>query len=298
MKIDIGLLVSGNLGKIAFEYFLKHKQINVQFVLTDKKSEPIQESCRNNKINCFAGNPRKNNDSLKEFLTGKSIHYIFSVNYLFIIGNEILQLPKKHAINIHGSLLPKYRGRTPHVWAIINGEKETGITAHLMEKDCDSGDIIQQLKIPIEEQDTGAKILEKFFDYYPKLLDKIVEDIISGRLTSVKQDNEKATYFGKRTPEDGEINWNWQKERIYNWVRAQSYPYPGAFTWYGKNKLIIDKISFSDVGFSNNDKNGKILKVRGEKPYIKTPNGVIKLEVIRNNKLDFEVGNKLFSKSL
>ena len=193
----------------------------------------------------------------------------------------MLDHPDLFSINLHGSLLPKYRGRTPHVWSIINGEKETGITAHLMEKGCDTGDIILQKRIPITSQITGAKILHEFERIYPEMVLDILKKINQNGIIRIKQDEEKATWFGKRTPEDGRINWDWQKERIHNWVRAQAFPYPGAFTKLDDKKVIIDKVEFSDYGFDQRMENGLVLRTN---PYImvKTPNGVIELTTVRN----------------
>jgi methionyl-tRNA formyltransferase len=108
------------------------------------------------------------------------------------------------------------------------------------------------------------------------ILTKIEKD----KLNLNKQDHEKATFFGKRTPEDGRIDWNWQKERIYNWVRAQAYPYPGAFSYINNQKITIDKIQYSDLGFNNEMPNGLILQTKPN-ILVKTPNGVIKLLNIR-----------------
>ena len=154
-----------------------------------------------------------------------------------------------YAINIHGSLLPKYRGSTPHVWAIINGEKEAGITAHFIDESVDNGDIVHQIKVPIQDDDTGAMILKKYNQQYPLLIKKILIDIKCDSLKVRAQDATKATYFGKRTPEDGHINWNWSKERIRNWIRAQAHPYPGAFFFINNVKVIVNKASFCDLGF-------------------------------------------------
>ncbi len=112
----------------------------------------------------------------------------------------------------------------------------------------------------------------------------VLDNIEKGNIILKHQNDSFATYFGKRTPEDGQINWNWQKERIYNWVRAQSFPYPGAFTMLKGQKIVVDKISYSEYGFNSNMPNGLILK---NKPLIlvKTPNGVVELTKIRNNQI-------------
>ncbi|HYG15763.1 MAG TPA: methionyl-tRNA formyltransferase [Bacteroidia bacterium] len=270
-----GVLASGELGRICLEGLIKSQHIN--FIFTDSKSAGIEELATANNIPCLTGKP---NGKAKEFLAAFTTDVILSVNYLFIVDGDILSHPAKYAINFHGSLLPKYRGRTPHVWAIINNEKETGVTAHLMTKGCDEGDIILQQKIEITSSDTGAELLAKFNSTYPELINKVIFQIENNAVTPVPQDNSKATFFGKRTPEDGLIDWNWQRERIYNWVRAQAKPYPGAFTNYKGNKITIHKISFSDAGFDYTDPNGKILSTRPLT--VKTPNGAVILEEIEN----------------
>lgn len=278
MKASIGLLCSGELGlntlKILAQNFMP------QFIFTDKNSVGIIDFAKNSSIPVFIGNPRKNEPV--SFLNRFKTDVIFSVNYLFIVGENILQHPGLYAINLHGSLLPKYRGRTPHVWAIINGEKETGVTAHIMEKGFDTGDIVLQKEIKIREDFTGTDIIDEYKRIYPELILELTGQIENGKIKRIKQDNSKATYFGKRTPEDGQINWNWQKERIYNWVRAQAYPYPGAFTLFNNQKIIIDKINFTDYGFDNEMPNGLILK-NETAILVKTPNGVVELTQIRNN---------------
>src|SRR3990172_4050960 len=143
--MEIGLLISGLLGFEVIQKLLNH--FNINFVLTDKQSVEIVRLCNEKKIACYAGNPR-NGLALKK-LPKINCDVIVSVNYLFLIEKDIIELPKKIAINFHGSLLPKYRGRTPHVWAIINNESETGVTAHVIDEECDSGAILAQKKIPI-----------------------------------------------------------------------------------------------------------------------------------------------------
>lgn len=265
--------VSGNLGlKVLVRLF--NDKVPISCVLTDSKSNDIRMFCDVHMLKVYVGNPRDhkaivwiNNNDIK-------FEYLLSINYLFILENDVLDLCQL-AINFHGSLLPKYRGRTPHVWAIINGEKECGITAHLMNSQCDDGDIIKQLHVSIDENDTGATILDKYNVLYPNFVLEIVNNIDKGVLTFCKQDKTKATYFGKRTPKDGHINWNWQKECIRNWVRAQANPYPGAFTYLGEHKIIINKIEFSDYGFSYDMPNGQVIDMQEKVPFVKTPNGVI-----------------------
>jgi len=277
----ISLMASGGLG---YDALLKiHAERNITFVFTDKKSGSIIEYCEKNGITCFAGDPKKG--TFDHVLENSEIDILLSINYLFILPKAFIQWPKMFAVNFHGSLLPKYRGRTPHVWAIINNEKETGVTAHLIDEGCDTGAIIEQVKIPIEQNDTGNDILAKYKTVYPVLIDKVLQKIEAGNPVIQTQDETKATYFGKRTPEDGKINWKWQKERIFNWVRAQAKPYPGAFTYYQDQKITIHKIKFTDDGFGDTQPNGQILKINTNSLIIKTQNGAVEA-----SELEYEPG--------
>lgn len=285
--MNLGVLVSGNLGYIVLQYLNEYHKI--EFVLTDSGSKAIIEFCDQNKLECFAGNPR--NGKGFSFCSQKKIDVLLSVNYLFLIEKDLIQLPKILAFNIHGSLLPKYRGRTPHVWAIINNETKTGITAHVIDEGCDTGDIIAQIEIEISAVDTGATVLNKFNENYIRLINTVLERISSNNLVLTKQNNELATFFGKRTPEDGKINWNWQKERINNWVRAQADPYPGAFSFFEGNKIIIDQINYSEVGFNDQMENGLLLSIHPI--LVKTANGVVELTKTRAFNFELKKGKIL-----
>jgi methionyl-tRNA formyltransferase len=279
-KFNYGIFVSGTLGLRCLEFI--NNICCVFYVFTDKRSKEIVNFCIKNNIPYFIGNPR--NDKALDFINKYPTDVILSINYLFIINSDLIKHPRKYAINFHGSLLPKYRGRTPHVWSIINNEKETGITAHRITEECDKGEIIHQEKIQILPDATGGNILEQFIDLYPIIIQKVVSMIENDQVVFFEQDEAKATWFGKRIPDDGEINWNWQKERIYNWVRAQSSPYPGAFSFYNKIKIIIHKVEFSEIGFNFKQENGTILQ-GGNQPIIKTPNGSVKLLVIETDRM-------------
>lgn len=271
----LGVLCSGSLGLIVLKYLKGCKKI--AFVCTDSKSSDIIEYCKANSVLFFVGNPR--GGKIDSFLEGKYIDILVSVNYLFIIESNLITFPKKLAFNVHGSLLPKYRGRTPHVWSIINNESVAGVTAHIIDDGCDTGDIIVQKTILISQHDTGASLLRKYEHSYIPIIEEVLKKVEIGAVQLTKQDVTRASYFGKRTAADGLINWNWQKERIRNWVRAQAYPYPGAFTYVDNKKVIIDKVVFSDFGFFNDEPNGLIKAT--DPILIKTPNGVIAVVEIR-----------------
>ena len=276
--MKIAALASGKLGLTCLRLLLDRYELI--FIGTDKNSLEIIELANSRSIPLFTGNPR--NKKLSEFSADHGIDILFSINYLFILEEEILS-KAKYTINLHGSLLPKYRGRTPHVWAIINGETETGVTAHLVDKNCDTGPIILQEKVLIGINDSGGDLLARYFSIYPQMINTVIELVENGKLEPRPQDDSKATWFGKRTEADGEINWDWFRERIRNWVRAQRLPYPGAMTFYNESKIIIDEVVYSDHGFSANDQNGLVLFLNPN-PVIKTPNGALELKDIREGR--------------
>src|SRR5690554_988355 len=286
--LSIAMLCSGGLGLDTLSKTVK--DYSIKFVLTDSNSLGIIDFSIQNNIPFFAGNPRngKGYDFVKDF----NVDVIVSVNYLFLIEEDIIKHSNVLTFNIHGSLLPKYRGRTPHVWAIINGETKAGITAHVIDAGCDTGNIINQIEVPIYPDDTGAIMLEKYaHEYYP-LVNKVLNDVATNQLNPKKQNEEEATYFGKRTPEDGEIDWNWNKETIRNWVRAQANPYPGAFTFYENQKVIIDKVSISDIITTKKQRNGEIIQIDPH-VIIKTENGAVQLDTIRAESCTFTLGKTL-----
>jgi methionyl-tRNA formyltransferase len=285
--MKLALLSSGHLGFITCKQLLnKH---NVSFIMTDKNSGDIIQLAKEHNVKLYIGNPR--NQLAADFISDKEVDVLISINYLFIINQNLIDVAEVWAFNIHGSLLPKYRGRTPHVWAIINDEKEAGITAHKIDNNCDTGEVIKQVKVNIEEHDTGADILSKYQNLYFPLIESILVDVNSGHLSCFKQDNTKATFFGKRTPDDGKINWDWQLNRIRNWVRAQAYPYPGAFSYFNNEKIIIDKIEKSDIGFDQDLQNGTILSTN---PLIvKCPNTAVEIISHREIKSTFVINEIL-----
>ena len=169
--------------------------------------------------------------------------FIFSFYYRNMIGKELLSIPAKGCINLHGSLLPKYRGRCPINWAVINGEKETGVTFHYMTEKPDTGDILAQEKFPIGPNDTARDVHENAAKAAAKLLRAALPKLKKGLLKGVKQDEKKATYFGGRKPADGLIDWSRSASEIRNLVRGVTRPYPGAFSCLGEKKYLFWEVA-------------------------------------------------------
>lgn len=164
---------------------------------------------------------------------------IFSFYYRKMIAGEILAIPSYGAYNLHGSLLPKYRGRCPVNWVIINGEKVTGVTLHRMIDKPDAGDIVGQKETAIDFQDTAKTLNEKLCRTAALLLDELLPGMLTGPIPSCKQNLQAGSYFGGRKPEDGRIEWNKPSIAIYNLIRAVTDPYPGAFAFLANQEKII-----------------------------------------------------------
>ena len=165
--------------------------------------------------------------------------YIFSFYYRNLLSEPLLATASKGAFNLHGSLLPKYRGRAPANWVLVNGETETGVTLHRMVKRADAGAIVAQQKVIIERSDTGLSLHAKLRDAAANLLRDALPQLAAGKLSETAQDESQATYFGRRTAADGKLEWKNPAQELFNLVRAVTQPYPGAFCAVGEHKLIV-----------------------------------------------------------
>lgn len=173
---------------------------------------------------------------------------ILSFYYRRLLSRELLAIPRVGGINLHGSLLPKYRGRSPVNWVLVNGEKETGVTLHYMVEKADAGDIIAQRAVPIDIEDTALSLFQKMTAAAARLFKETYPLIKAGTAPRIPQDSRLATIFGGRKPEDGKILWEWPAVAIYNLIRAVTHPYPGAFTFYNGRKLYLWAATLNGAG--------------------------------------------------
>ena len=164
---------------------------------------------------------------------------IFSFYYRHMVGPEILAIPSRGCMNLHGSLLPRYRGRCPVNWVLVNGETETGVTLHHMTPRPDDGDIVGQKQVPIHGTDTALTLHHKIGTAAGELLAALLPEILAGRAPRIPQDKAVASYFGGRKPKDGQIDWNRSAHDVRNLVRAVTRPYPGAFSFLGSRKCLF-----------------------------------------------------------
>ena len=162
------------------------------------------------------------------------------IGWYYMVPASLRKLARLGAIGIHASLLPRLRGGAPLVWAMINGEKETGVTLFHLENGVDDGDIIGQSSFPILNEDTIADLVQKSQTASIQLIRKYIPRMDDGTAPRIKQNHSSATFVPQRKPEDGLIDWESKtSEEIYNWIRAQTHPYPGAFSYFNGKKITL-----------------------------------------------------------
>jgi methionyl-tRNA formyltransferase len=200
--------------------------------------ESVADVARIHRIPCFTP-PSPNRPETIETVRQLAPDLMLSVWYRRILGPELLALPRIAALNLHGSLLPAYRGRAPLNWAIARGESRTGITLHHMTTTADAGDIVAQRPIDIEPDDTVFTVYERMTKIGVELLLESYPAVLADRAARIPQDAKLATTLPRRRPEDGRIEWTWPATRIFNMIRAVAEPYPGAFVGDGPARVHL-----------------------------------------------------------
>jgi methionyl-tRNA formyltransferase len=200
---------------------------------------------RKNNIPFFIMDDKMTNSRLIESIKGWSPEFMLAVGWYHIIPRQIRKIAP--VAGLHASLLPSYSGGAPLVWAIINGEEKTGITFFMFDDNIDSGPIIGQKTENIYRHDTIATLYSRMETKGIELIEEYLPKIAEGRVELKPQDTSKRTIMPQRYPEDGEIDWQWSALRIYNFIRAQTKPYPGAFTYRKGNKIIVWKAKIYDL---------------------------------------------------
>ena len=284
-------------GKKILEYLVK-KNINPKLVITLPKKEAENRSgyvdmgdfCKEKKIPFKEVLDLNSVSSIKKL---KEINpdLILSLGWPRILKKEFLDIPIWGCVGTHVSPLPKYRGSASVNWAIINDEKEWAVTIFKLEEGLDDGDIYYQKPMKISYTDTVKTINDKAIELIkPCLLELILKLDNKEEITLKKQDESKATFTNRRKPEDGQIDWNKSSYEIYNWVRALTKPYPGAFTYYNSAKIIIWKVAEMKEELPTNCDNGTIVDIENDQIIVKSGKGLVKI-------IDYEKENeKVFKK--
>lgn len=172
---------------------------------------------------------------------------IFSFYYRQLVRSEILDIPRLGAMNLHASLLPRYRGRSPVNWVLLRGERQTGVTLHYMVPRADAGPIVAQSRLAVGEHETAPQLHARVTVEAATLLERALADIRRGTNARVEQDPRSASYFGRRRPADGRIDWSRPALELHDLVRAVTQPWPGAFTFHQGRKLSIWSASPEDA---------------------------------------------------
>ncbi len=268
-----------NMGLIGLEALIRHGyDIAAVFTHEDDPGE-----------NCWFGSVKKwaqekgikvyttdeiNSPQWIEKIAAINPDVIISFYYRRMICRGILDLPRVGAFNLHGSLLPAYRGRCPVNWVLINGEKQTGVTLHYMIEKPDAGDIVGQKAVKIENSDTAKTLYDKLCAAAKELLDEVLPLIKKEHVPRQKQDLKAGSYYGGRHPEDGRIDWKKSANEIYNLIRGVTDPYPGAFAFLDNGDKII--IWWGEPVIANNGIPGELI-IKKKEVLVQTGKNAIKL---------------------
>ncbi|MCF0248037.1 MAG: formyltransferase [Synergistes sp.] len=244
-RAKIVLFAYSEVGYLCLEELIK-SGANIAAVFTHEDDPDEEIWFRSVKALAEANNisvrtPKKLDENEVEYFKSLDPDLVLSFYYRALIPKAVLDVPRLGAYNIHGALLPKYRGRACVNWAVLNGEQETGATLHVMTEEADRGDIVDREAVSIEFTDTAHDVFLKVADAARNIIARSLPLLEAGTAPREPQDESEATYFGRRRPKDGEIDWNKSAVEIYNLIRAVTHPFPGAFTEFDGKKYFIWK---------------------------------------------------------
>ena len=250
------------------------------------KKSPVKITAEKNNISVFQ--PAKLKEEVGN-IKDQNPDLIIVAAYGKIIPQEILDIPHLKCINIHPSLLPKYRGASPMQNTLLNGETETGTTIMLMAQTVDAGDILSQIRIPVDSKEKLPEFSTRLASLSSDLLIKTLPDWINEKIKPEKQEDAEASFCQILSKEDGQINWNNSAESIFNRYRA-FYPWPGIFTFWNERRLKISGIDLTTENFPENEIG--IVFISNEKTFVKTGKGAIELKRVQlEGKKEVEIKN-------
>lgn len=183
----------------------------------------------------------KDRDEADAALNQISYDIAFVCGWYWLLGDKVVGGDAPPAYGIHNSLLPRYRGGAPLVWSIMNGEPEVGGSLFRLSTGMDDGDIALQVKVAVDQHETVGDLLGQIESRFTQAIPAVWKSIVSGRVNLTSQDHSLATYCAQRRPEDGLVDWSDTSQNIHNFIRAQSNPYPCAFTFCAQKKIYIDR---------------------------------------------------------
>jgi len=224
---------------------LLHAGIQIDLVITHQDDpneniwfKSVTKLCEDQRITYITPNSNQLMDLVPR-IQKLAPDYLFSFYYRHMIPAELLACAKVAALNMHGSLLPKYRGRAPVNWAILHGETQTGATLHIMETKPDAGDIVGQSTVSIGANETATDVFDKVSQAAISVINQVLPELVQGHIPKKPNNLAQGSYFGGRKPADGQILWHQTAQQVHNLVRAVAPPYPGAFTdWQGERRIV------------------------------------------------------------
>lgn len=264
------LFIGSRLGYEAVK-ILSELDCNVEHAFIEKEHEhehekyyeKIKKHCETYKI-AYSINGN-NSDIQKTIEEIDAFDYVMSFGYRRMISKFVINKASIAALGTHFSPLPRYRGFAPLNWVLINGEEETAVNLFYLDDKVDNGDIIESRKVKIDYRDDINSLYEKCIVTFIKMMKDTMPNIENNSFKAEKQDELKATYTCARNPEDGLIDWNWDAKRIYNFVRALTYPFPGAFTYIQDQKIIIWSCEEYKIPTYEGIIPGKVIKIIKDK---------------------------------
>jgi methionyl-tRNA formyltransferase len=250
--LRIGFFGTPELSARVLEDIIATSDMEVVFVVTnpDKpfgrdqvlQSSPVKVLASSRDIPIFIPMKIRENKEFFDILRSFECDYFVVVAYGRILPLELLDIPQKKSINIHGSILPAYRGASPIQSALLHGEKETGVTIMEMSEGMDEGDILKIRTVPIDSIETAETLFEKFAEISGPTLIQTLRELETGGITPLPQDDSLATYCKKIEKEDGLVDWKKSADEIYHMWQAYT-PWPGIYTLYEGKRLLLESVS-------------------------------------------------------
>jgi len=217
---------------------------------------------------------------------------IFVVGWSQLVREPFIALAREGVFGMHPTLLPKHRGRAPIPWAILSGLARTGVTLfEIADSTADSGAIVGQVVVEIAPDETATTLYEKVSAAHVELVREYVPQLLAGTAPRIPQDPRRASVWPRRTPADGIIDWETRARYLYDWVRAQTRPYPGAFTWLGEEKVVIWRAR--PVELRTDAPAGTVVERRPEGPVVACGEGGLVLEEVETTARELAIGARL-----
>ncbi len=285
--MKIGFFGTPEIASYCLEHLINHFEIAFVVTSFDKPKgrgkqlapPPVKEKAVANGIPCFQPVTLKD-ESLREALSNYSCEIFVVVAYGKLIPPSIFSIPPLGTINLHPSLLPKYRGAAPVEWALYNGEHQTGVTVQLINEELDAGDIVLQSPVTIAPNDTAQDVYEKIIPLGAQMLVDAIKGLHDGSLTPVPQDHSQVTYCGKITSETAHINWDLPSLHIHNMVRAFN-PKPVAWTTFRGKIIKIWKTVVGDSSFNNTTAKPGTLISYAKRLFVCTADGTLEVLLLQ-----------------